>query len=167
MACQTERTSTAADVVTLRTPRRHPAELTFLEMLKRNFKQTLFSRRSKISLSGDHVKATRAVTQAWIELVNSCLFSQQVTPTGRGQPLTFLCVGSFSRSVKEGTVCRPGKWQFRRFSYIGKICTFVFLLVKNKNNNKNKKLAGSYFKSTDFQMQPDPKVESGASPWRN
>ena len=75
--------------------------------------------------------------------------------------LTFLCVGSCFIPVKQGTEY-AGLGNGSSLVYLrAKNVYFCFLLKKNKNN-KNKKLAGSYFKSTDFQMQPDPKVESGA-----
>lgn len=79
ISCWSEWISTAADLVTLRTPVEMSCWINVLEMLKRNFKQPLFSRRSRLALGGDHVKTSRAVTQSWIRLVNSCLFSQQVS----------------------------------------------------------------------------------------
>lgn len=159
ISCCTEWISTAADLVTWRTPVGTSCWINVLEMLKRNFKQTSFSRRSKILLSGDHVKASGAVTQPWIRLVNSCLFSQQVTRKGSG---------SFSPNISVCTClplwCYVGRHSMHRWGKKGRLRGWNLFLKMDfgfflKSPPQKKKLAKLYFESTDFQTNFYPKLE--------
>lgn len=122
-------------------------------MLKRNFKQTLFNRRSKISLSGDHVRASGAVSH--LAMNQACQSSPILSTgdwTGTAQPLRFLCVGSRSSPVQEGAVCRSGNDVLTTFKN-----SVLLFFARNKT-----KASWLYFKCADFQTWPDPKLESEA-----